>query len=87
MYDDKILKAYSEIVRQFPDRDAAEIHEGLRLDEKNRSAGDPSLADMGVEQVLINGYILSQRQLVQGQGACVVPAHPISGPRISQSCD
>jgi hypothetical protein len=42
---------------------------------------------MGIKDVLINGYVLLQRQLVQDQGTCVVPAHPIPCPRISQSCD
>jgi hypothetical protein len=87
MHDDNILKVYSEIVRQFPDRESAQIHERLRLDEQNGTVGYLSLPDMGVKQVLIDGYILLQRQLVQDQKTCVVPVHPISDSRISQSCD
>ena len=87
MNDDQIFKFYPEIVRQFSDRDAAQIHECLRLGEQNGAVGYFSLSDMGVKEGLTDGYVMLQCQLIHDQETRVMPVHPIPHPRISQSYD
>ena len=87
MNNDHIFNVYPEIVGQFSDRDAAQIHECLRLGEQNGAAGDFPLADMGIKQGLTDGYVCCSCQLIQNQETRVVPVQPIPYPRISQSYD
>lgn len=87
MCDYDILKIDSEVVCQFPDRDAAQIHECLWLGKNNAVAVYLSLSDMGIKKGLIDRYIAFECQLIQDQKTRVVSAQPIPHPRISQSYD
>lgn len=87
MCNNNILKSDTEVVRQSPDCNTAQIHECLRFRKNNTIAVDLSLADMGIEKGLIDRYIPFKRQLIQDQKTRVVPAQPVLLPRISQSYD
>lgn len=87
MYDDNIFKIYPVIVGQLPYRDAAQIHECLRLDKKNGAAVDFSLSDLGIKEGLAGRYTMLQGQLIHDQETCVMTVKPIPYPRISQSND
>ena len=56
MDNDQIFNGYPEIVRKPSDRDAAPIHECLRLNKQYGTAGYFPPADIGIEQGLTDGY-------------------------------
>jgi len=87
MCNNDILKSDSKVVRQFPDRDTAQIHECLWFGKNNAVAVYLPLSDMGIKEGLIDGYIPFERPLIQDQKTRVVSAQPILYPRISQSYD
>jgi hypothetical protein len=87
MCNDDIPYSDPEVVRQFPDRYTAQIHECLWFCENDDVALYLPLSDMRIKEGLIDGDTPFERQLIQNQKTCVVSAEPILYPRISQSYD